>query len=94
MGDFDVALMAEMAHLVLQPRRSEQPSGPRRGGWRFRVREFPFRVFPSSGRCCVPGCDPIAASRKKNCRSTWGSFSSCITSVSGARAYSDLSWNC
>ncbi len=48
----------------------------------------------ASGLCCIRGCDRIGASRKKNCRSTWVSFSSCTTLVFGARACLDLTWNC
>ena len=47
-----------------------------------------------SGRCCVRGCDPIGEFHKRNCRSTWASFSSCTTSGSGVKACSNPFCNC
>lgn len=37
---------------------------------------------------------PHRGSRKKNCRSTWASFSSCTTLAFGAKACLGPSWNC
>src|SRR4051794_23832097 len=38
-----------------------------------------------SGPCCGLGSDRIGGCRRRNCRCTWGSSSSCTTSGGGAR---------
>jgi len=40
------------------------------------------------GCCAVPGCDPIAGSRKRNRRCIWASFRLCITSAAGVKTCS------
>src|SRR4051812_12583010 len=39
----------------------------------------------ASGPCCAPGCGPTAASRRRSCRSTSPSSSSCTTPGAGVR---------
>ena len=48
--------------------------------------EIHVNTMEGFGLCSVPGCDRIAASRRRNCRCTWTSFSSCITFACGVKA--------
>ncbi len=47
--------------------------------------EVHVNTMEASGRCCAPGCDRTAASRRTSCRFISASSSSCITRADAAK---------